>query len=144
MGVILDRVTDTLAAEAVPGLGHLTAPGDVVHEGGPVEPGGVVALADFTDPSVAGSPAFGTIGFVSSDAGDITGAVSAIRLFAGYSGWGAGQLEDELEQGAWILARPVPDDVFGADPRSLWVRVLQRQGGQLALIARMPDDPSVN
>jgi len=144
MGVILDRPTETVAAEAVPTLGHLVAIADVVYEGGPVEVGGVVALADFTDLDVAGTPAFASIGFVSADAGDLTGAVAAVRLYAGYSGWGEGQLEDEIEQGAWILAAPTRDDVFGSNSRTLWVRVLERQGGQLALIARMPDDPSVN
>ena len=144
MGVILDRPTETSAAEAVPALGHLVDRSDVVHEGGPVEVGGIVALADFTDPAAGGTTAFGSIGFVSADAGDLTGAVSALRLYAGYSGWGEGQLEDEIEQGTWILVAPVPDDVFGASAQTLWARVLERQGGQLALIARMPVDPSVN
>ncbi len=144
MGVVLDRPTETRAADAVPSLSHLMADGERVHEGGPVEVGGVVALADFIDADAGGSPAFGSIGFVSADAGDLTGSVAAVRLYAGYSGWGAGQLEEEIEQGAWILATPIADDVFGVDLHNLWARVLERQGGRLALLARMPDDPSVN
>ena len=71
-------------------------------------------------------------------------AVARARVFAGYSGWGPGQLEAELEEPAWIVARAEPDDVFAADPDELWRTVLQRKGGKFALIASMPYDPGLN
>ena len=66
------------------------------------------------------------------------------RVYAGYSGWGAGQLEGELAEEAWIVEPPLPAELFPDDPEALWQDVLARKGGQFALIARMPDDPSLN
>ena len=65
-------------------------------------------------------------------------------MFAGYSGWGPGQLEAELEEPSWIVVRAEPDDVFAADPDELWRHGAQPQGRQVPLIATMPFDPSLN
>jgi putative transcriptional regulator len=65
-----------------------------------------------------------------------------VRVFAGYAGWAAGQLDGELEQEAWIVDDAHPDDPFGRG--DLWADVLSRKGGEFALLARMPVDPSVN
>src|SRR5690606_32362653 len=118
--------------------------GDVVYVGGPVQPSAVVALAEHEDPETAGAIAFGNIGFVHADADGEMGALGRVRVFAGYAGWGAGQLEQELEQEAWIVELAQPDDVFTDDPAQLWSSVLRRKGGQYALLARMPLDPSLN
>ena len=53
-----------------------------------------------------------------------------------------GQLDGELEQEAWIVDEANPDDPFGG--ADLWAHVLARKGGEYALLARMPPDPSVN
>jgi putative transcriptional regulator len=66
------------------------------------------------------------------------------RIFAGYAGWGAGQLEDELGRDDWILEPALNDDVFTDDPEELWRDVLRRKGGVFELVSRMPEDPSVN
>jgi putative transcriptional regulator len=66
------------------------------------------------------------------------------RVFAGYAGWGEGQLDAELEQGDWILDAALPQDIFSETPAELWSDVLTRKGGSYALVARMPADPSVN
>jgi putative transcriptional regulator len=65
-------------------------------------------------------------------------------VFAGYAGWGGGQLEDELARDDWIVEPAVPDDVFAGDAVDLWRDVLRRKGGVFELVARMPDDPSLN
>ena len=66
------------------------------------------------------------------------------RLFRGYSGWSPGQLDAEMEAGAWIVVPAQPDDVFCARPADLWRDVLRRQGGRLAWIADAPDDLAAN
>jgi len=88
---------------------------------------------------------FGTIGFLTGvvDA-EAAAGVRRARVFAGYAGWGPGQLETELERDDWIIADSRVDDVFDEDAPTLWSRVLDRQGGQLRLLARMPLDPSLN
>jgi putative transcriptional regulator len=65
-------------------------------------------------------------------------------VFAGYAGWGSGQLDAEIEGGDWISHTALPEDVFTDVPEDLWGRVLTRKGGSYALLARMPLDPSVN
>ena len=56
-------------------------------------------------------------------------------------GWGAGQLRDEIDDGAWYVLPGDPADAFAAEPEGLWRSVLRRQGGDLALVATFPDDP---
>ena len=70
--------------------------------------------------------------------------LTRVRVFAGYSGWGPGQLEAELEEPSWIIAPADPSDVFAADPDELWRTVLGRKGGRFNLIASMPYDPGLN
>jgi putative transcriptional regulator len=65
-------------------------------------------------------------------------------VFAGYAGWGPGQLEAELEEGSWIVVPAEPADIFTADADGLWSEVLRREGGGLAVLAMLPDDPRVN
>ncbi|HEY2985412.1 MAG TPA: YqgE/AlgH family protein, partial [Jatrophihabitantaceae bacterium] len=67
-----------------------------------------------------------------------------VRIFSGYSGWGAGQLEHELAQEAWLVLDAAPDDVRSTDPDDLWAAVLRRQHGPLALLASYPDEPAFN
>ena len=67
-----------------------------------------------------------------------------MRIFAGHAGWSPGQLEEEIEEGAWYVVDGEPADAFAAAPRGLWVAVLRRQHGPLAWVASFPDDPSMN
>ena len=70
--------------------------------------------------------------------------LTGLRIFRGYAGWGALQLEGELEAGAWVVVDTSPDDPFSTDPEGLWRVVLRRQGGRLAWAADAPDDLSAN
>ena len=70
--------------------------------------------------------------------------LGALRVFAGYAGWGKGQLESEIRQGAWYVLEPQPGDPFVSEPQHLWRDVLRRQGGDLALVATFPEDPTLN
>jgi putative transcriptional regulator len=67
-----------------------------------------------------------------------------VRVFAGYSGWGPGQLDDELRQEGWYVVDALPDDLLTDDPGGLWRRVLRRQGGELAMVANYPLDIESN
>jgi putative transcriptional regulator len=78
------------------------------------------------------------------DPDDLAIDVDAIRVFAGYAGWGPGQLENEIEAGAWFVVRAESGDALSGDPGQLWKRVLRRQGGRLALVAAYPNDPALN
>jgi len=70
--------------------------------------------------------------------------LEAVRVFAGYSGWGPGQLDDEVRQDGWFVVDALPDDLLTSDPDGLWRRVLRRQGGELAMVANYPRDIESN
>jgi putative transcriptional regulator len=146
MGVVLNRPSNVTVGEAVPQLEEAVADAEPVYLGGPVQPSAIVCLAEFIDPSPAGLIVLGRIGFPAPDAGvaELTEATARRRVFAGYAGWGEGQLNEELDNGDWIAHAARPDDVFTDEPEDLWSAVLTRKGGGYALLARMPTDPSVN
>ena len=146
MGVVHNRPTSVTVSEAVPPLESLVEDGDLVHVGGPVQPRAVVVLADFVDPTDAADLVFDTVGFLPGeieDADDV-GPVRAVRVFAGYAGWSPGQLEDELEEGSWLVLPARTSDIFSSESDGLWRAVLRRHGGALAVLALLPDDPRVN
>jgi len=74
----------------------------------------------------------------------VAGGIASFRVFAGYAGWGPGQLQAEIDEGAWYVLSAEPADVFDPQPEQLWRAVLRRSGGALALVATYPDDPSLN
>jgi len=49
-----------------------------------------------------------------------------------------------MDEESWVVADPLPDDVFTPEPESLWSTVLRRQGREFSMLALMPDDPSLN
>jgi putative transcriptional regulator len=146
MGLVLNRPSSVTVSDAVPQLEQAVSDAERVYVGGPVQPTSVVFLAEFLDPSPAGLLVLGRIGFPAPDAGieELIEATERGRVFAGYAGWGEGQLDAEIEQGDWIAHAALPEDVFTDVPEELWSVVLTRKGGSYALIARMPPDPSVN
>jgi putative transcriptional regulator len=145
MGLVLNRPSPTEVAEAVPALEVMVEPGATLYLGGPVQPESVVVLGEFREPDEAAVVVTGRIGFMpaDSDPEDVAGATDRIRVYAGYAGWGAGQLEAELEEESWIVEPARPDDVFG-EAGDLWGDVLRRKGGRYRVLALMPDDPSAN
>lgn len=146
MGVVLNRVSEVAVCDAVPNLAALAEDGACVSIGGPVQPEAVVALAELADPSEAAAIAFGNVGYLRADVDPATleGVVRRLRVFAGYSGWSPGQLEQELEEGAWIVEPATAEDVFPDRQVDLWRAVLNRKGGQFRLLATMPPDPTLN
>ena len=146
MGVVLNRPSAVTVGEAVPQLEPAIDVSEPVYIGGPVQQSSIVFLAEFLDPSPAAVLVLGRIGFPAPDADveQLTRSTARARVFAGYAGWSAGQLDAELDQGDWILDAARPQDVFNDEPGELWSQILTRKGGSYALLARMPSDPSVN
>ena len=144
MGLVLSRPSDVAATEAVPALGGLPGADDPVYVGGPVQPEAFMVLADFEDVGEAAAPIIASLGFMPADAEPDGLSIRRLRLFAGYSGWGAGQLEAELEESSWIVVDARTEDAFARDPDELWRSVLQRKGGPFSLMETMPFDPGLN
>jgi putative transcriptional regulator len=144
-GLVLNRPGPAPVSELVPQLEPLVDDGEQVWLGGPVQQNAVLVLGEFLDPDDAAVPLFDSLGFPSlSEPEDIAPATTRRRVFAGYAGWGAGQLEAEVAEEDWILEPAQPDDAFTEEPEELWRDVLRRKGGIYELVARMPEDPRVN
>jgi len=145
MGIVLNRPSETGVDAVVPPLADI-AGSEPVYVGGPVQPEAIVLLAEFADPDAAAWIVVADVGLASADVDldDLAAAVRRGRVYAGYSGWGSGQLEAEMELESWIVEPPRPTELFPDDPATLWSDVLARKGGQYSLLARMPEDPSQN
>jgi putative transcriptional regulator len=151
-GVVLNRPSAMGVGEPLPKWERLAADPAVVFVGGPVAPGGAICLARAPEPPpVNGEEAgwtrlLGDLGTLDleRDPDDVAAGIEAIRVFAGYAGWAAGQLEREISAGAWFVLPARDGDAMSDDPTGLWKRVLRRAGGRLALVASYPSDPELN
>ena len=136
VGVVLNRPSDFDLVATLPHWQDRAAAPGVVFVGGPVSEGTAICLG-----RVGGDDGI-TIVDASRDPDDL--AAREVRFFSGYAGWSDGQLEDEIDEGAWIVVEADSDDALDDEPELLWSRVLERQGGELALLSRYPDDPLAN
>lgn len=103
-----------------------------------------MVLAEFDDVDEAAAPIMERLGFMPADSEPDDLSITRLRLFSGYSGWATGQLEDELEEVAWIVVDAETADAFADDPDELWRTVLHRKGGPFELMVDMPFDPGLN
>jgi putative transcriptional regulator len=149
-GIVLNRPSEVTVATALESWAELATEPARVFVGGPVSVGeAVLGIGQARDvvPSTDGWQALtGTIGSVDleREPADLPAPLATFRVFAGYSGWGAHQLESELARDDWFTVDLLADDVFTRAPDALWRTVLRRQGGDLAVAANYPLDPSAN
>lgn len=151
LGLVLNRPSGTDVAEVLPEWADLAALPPVVFSGGPVQPEAAVCLGRARlggTPSGAfspleGLPALGTVD-LDSPPELLTATVEQVRLYAGYAGWTAGQLEAEVAEGAWFVLDALPTDAVGPAPEQLWADVLRRQGPPTSFAASYPEDPTLN
>ena len=149
LGVVLNRATEVPVSEVLGGWGALAPDPAVLFEGGPVQPESAICLARMRTGAgkVAGfHQVSGSVGTVdlSGDPDSLRERVTGIRVFAGYSGWSPGQLEDEIGTGSWFVFDALPGDAFVSRPDDLWPMVLRRQGGIMAAVAHFPPDAALN
>lgn len=149
LGVVVNRPSAIDVEAVLPDWQRLaTVPGRLF-AGGPVQQDSALGLV--TVPGDGQEPPgvrriIGSLGLVDLDAPPdaVAQGVGGLRIFAGYAGWAGGQLESEIAGGSWYVVQAEARDAFSDDPEGLWPRVLQRQGGDLALVATYPDDPAMN
>lgn len=149
VGVVVNRQTEEALDGPLDRWIDLQAVPSSIFEGGPVEDNALIALAVVEHRGVADESLTHIIGDIASadltaDPAIIAAAVSGVRVFRGYAGWGPGQLDIEIEAGAWLVLDAQTSDVFGNEPDELWRAVLRRQPGRLAWLANAPDDLSLN
>ncbi len=149
LGLVYNRPSPVTVAEAMPTLRESSLAGSRLFLGGPVQTGSLFVVHD--DFSAGGDDLgsglfFGgepemleiLVGHMEAD------STIAVRLFAGYSGWGEGQLEFEMSQGAWIVAPLDREQILGAHGLEAWRAALIGLGGRYAILAEAPLDPRMN
>jgi putative transcriptional regulator len=156
LGLVLNRPTGMPVSEPLPQWVDLAAEPPVVFVGGPVSPGSAICLA-LREPGSGPDPRqpslepwrpvlgdrLGTLD-LNADRDQAGSGLSALRVFAGYAGWGPGQLDSEVERGGWLVVGAEESDAMTGQPADLWKTVLRRQGGELAILAAYPMDLSAN
>jgi putative transcriptional regulator len=149
LGVVLNRPSALPVSEVLADWGDVVEEPEVLFQGGPVSTDGALAVA-LASPGGEDAVGFRSVterlGLLDLDTPTelVVGTVERLRIFAGYAGWGAGQLENEIEEGSWYVVPGQPDDVFRMDTHGLWRDVMRRQPGDLAMHATRPADPDLN
>lgn len=149
LGVILNRPTAIVVSSVLPAWTPAVSPPEVLFEGGPVSRDSALAVArvptDEPEP-VGFRRVVGELGILDLDTPTdvVSSALTGMRVFAGYSGWGAGQLLTEIAEEAWHVVASTPHDVFVPDASRLRQDVLRRQPGELAWLSTRPEDPNRN
>ena len=149
MGVVINRPSPVPVVSVLDGWDDIVAEPEVLFRGGPVSPDGALAVALLRERHAVPPglrPVTDRLAIVDlqGEAEDIDGAVEGVRIFAGYAGWGSGQLEAEIEGGDWYAVPSLPPDPFQPDPSDLWREVMRRQPGELAWHVNRPVDPELN
>ena len=153
LGVILNRPSEVPVDEVLaPWRDIATAP-PVLFRGGPVELNAALAVGSIRSGSVPDEdlppgwrPLTGALGIIDLDSppDEFLGKLAALRVYAGYTGWGAEQLEGEIAEGSWHVVPALEGDAFSSDPDRLWRDVLRRQPSPLSMLATLPEDANLN
>jgi putative transcriptional regulator len=151
VGLVINRRTETAVHNVLPNWSEQTVKPRALYSGGPVQMTGAMCLGV---PRLGVSPAEinGVVGIAGSvvlvdldaDPALVGAQLRGVRIFAGHAGWGEGQLEAEISDGAWYVVSSRADDVLVGPDADLWFRVMKRQGFPLAWQAYTPKDPSAN
>ena len=148
IGVVLNRPMELPLGAVLPAWAEVVAEPHLLFNGGPVsrESALAVGLSLGEGPSHSFWPLVGDFGLVDLDAepGDLLSDLIGLRVFSGYAGWGHEQLTAEIAEGSWYVVNTAPTDLLTSQPEELWRRIMRRQPGELAFLATMPDDPTLN
>lgn len=151
LGVVLNRPTEVGLDRELPAWVDHAGRHAVFFVGGPVASNTAIALGRVDDVPAGGEGegwrrVLGPVGTVDLglDPDGVRPPVQLLRVFAGYAGWSAGQLEGEIAEDSWLVVEAQPGDVFADEPGGLWRAVLRRQPGRLGWLANYPPDPSFN
>jgi putative transcriptional regulator len=146
-GYVVNNLLDVKLSELIPSI---KSDDFKVGLGGPMSPNNVYYIHTLGD-EISGSVKIKDGLYTGGDFEQIitlmnTGLISnhQIQFFLGYSGWSAGQLEDEIEKSSWIVSKYETLDIMEKNDNDFWKSILESKGGKYQLIANFPLDPSLN
>jgi putative transcriptional regulator len=146
-GLVLNRSTGSNAGEMIVAELPDKLKAFPLFLGGPVQPSALSYLcsdAFIPEANVMPNLSLGHSLETLVEAGESYSPTQKIKLFAGYSGWSPGQLEDEVKREAWLTHPATLDLVFDTEPEQLWQKILRQKGWQYRLLAQSPEDLSLN
>ncbi len=148
VGIVVNRATDVPISRVFQDLKEAKSRMDPVYVGGPVELNTVMALLKTASKPENSTRVFNDVYLISNK--DLlkttlaSGAeASVFHAYVGYAGWGMGQLEHEMELGAWHVMPADAATVFHSDPDSVWPRLIGRTETQVAFIPCIPGLPRI-
>lgn len=146
-GLVLNRAMGSNVGEMIVADLPDTLKTCPLYLGGPVQPTALSFLhsdAFVPDANVLPNLSLGHSLDTLVEIGESYSVSRKVKMFAGYSGWSPGQLEDEMQRDAWLTHPASLDLVFETDPQLLWRSILRQKGGRYKLLSQMPEDISLN
>lgn len=147
MGLIVNRRGDVPLSRIFEDIKQAKGRKDPAYLGGPVEPDNVLALVKSSTKIADAQRVFSGVYLIAEkellEKALADKEASVFHVYLGYAGWGPGQLEHEVELGAWNILPPDAGSVFDADPDSVWTRLIRRTELRIALLRRFFIDPNV-
>lgn len=146
-GFVLNRQYENTLDELIPELEGHKIP---VYYGGPVQLDTLHFLHQYPEEIPGGQEVLkgiywggdfdAVVGLLKKEAIDL----DKIRFYIGYSGWGSGQLKDEMTEKTWLTVKANRKLIFHIDYRELWKESLKQLGGDYEMMVNFPIDPQLN
>lgn len=146
-GLVLNRETGNSVGDAIVTELPDTLKACPLYLGGPVQPTALTFLHSDTflpDANVMPNLSMNHSLDRLIELGSEFSATRKLKMFAGYSGWSPGQLEDEIKRDAWLLHPASLELIFETPTDQLWKAILGLKGWRHRILAQMPEDPSLN
>lgn len=146
-GLILNRATQNKVGEAIVANLPDSIKDQTLFIGGPVQPASLSFLHSndsIPDANVMTNVSLGHSLDALMDLGETYSTATKLRLFAGYAGWTAGQLDNEIARKDWLTHPASLDLIFDTDPTLLWKTILRQKDVKSRLLAESPEDLSWN
>jgi putative transcriptional regulator len=150
-GLVLTHLTTATLGQVLDLPGGTASPAAALplYVGGPVQPDTLHFLHQHA--ALPGAQALGQDVYWSGDFDVLIGLINSgtitadsVRLFVGYSGWSAGQLEEEITRGSWIRQPASAGKVFTLESDAFWRGILREKGGRFRALSNYPLDPRLN
>lgn len=147
LGIVLNHRSEIAVHNVLPEWAELTASPQALYVGGPVDPQTAVGVGVTRNGvDIAAHPHMTRLANrlahvnLGADPEELAPDLDGMRIFAGYAGWEAGQLDEEIRRGDWFVAPALPSDVIAPGAADIWGDVMRRQAMPLPLFATFPED----
>ena len=130
LGLVINRRSNVKLSQVLPEIEGLKEREDPVYLGGPVGKSRMFMLLRSETQPESARPVVDDV-YVSESPVLLEqlleqGSAAEFRALAGYAGWGAGQLDGEIERGGWHIVAGSAERIFSERPSTLWRSLLPR------------------